>query len=99
MPRACAYTIMHIINWRLISRVLSAVAAGSGAAFLPAVGWALYYGEYGTISGILTAVGIAWIVAGLLSLLGRRADDQLYQREALIIVVFSWVLAGSLGAL
>ncbi len=90
---------MHIINWRLISRVLSAVAAGSGAAFLPAVGWALYYGEYGTISGILTAVGIAWIVAGLLSLLGRRADDQLYQREALIIVVFSWVLAGSLGAL
>lgn len=90
---------MQVINFRIIARILSIIAAVSGVAFLPSVGWALYYAEFRTIPGILAATLIAWAVAILLYVLGRNADDQLYQREALAIVVFSWVLSGLLGAL
>ncbi len=90
---------MQVLNLRIIARTLSIIAAGSGVAFLPSIGWAAYYAEWWTIPPIFAASCIAWTVAALLYGIGRKADNQLYQREALAIVVFSWVLSGVLGAL
>ncbi|HOD49819.1 MAG TPA: TrkH family potassium uptake protein [Candidatus Hydrogenedentes bacterium] len=87
------------LNYRFIAKWLGTVALISGCLFLPSIGWAIYYGEYAAIPGILLASAIAWACGGVFSLIGRKASNRLFQREALAIVALSWVVIGLLGAL
>lgn len=86
-------------NIRLVMRLLSFVSAGIGVFFLPSLGWALWYGEFWTLPGLLLACGITFALAGVLYAFGRGASQSLNQRGALLLVAGSWILSCALGAL
>ena len=86
------------MNIGLVARLLGYMAFAVGAMFLPSVIWALIYHEWKMIPGILIATALAWGVGFALYLAGRNASERFMQREALCVVVFSWLLAGFLGA-
>jgi trk system potassium uptake protein TrkH len=90
---------MVSINYRLLARILGYLALFNGVAFLPSAGWALYYGEYDALRGILVSSLIVWILGGLLRAWGKTAPKEFFQREALLLVALSWVAVSLMGAL
>lgn len=87
------------LNYRAVARVLAVLAVGTGVLILPSVGWAAYYAEFASISGLLVAAGLCLVAGGVLFLIGKRAPAQFYQREALATVALSWIMLGLLGGL
>lgn len=87
------------MNYALLSKYLGFFAGAMGLLFLPSIGWAMWFGEWDVIMGLLLASGASLAIGGILYILGRNADSVLYQREALGMVASAWFLAVSLGAL
>ncbi|MCH7960339.1 MAG: TrkH family potassium uptake protein [Candidatus Hydrogenedentes bacterium] len=87
------------MNYRLVARYLGFFTVAIGGLMLPAMAWAVYYREWDALVALAFSILVGSVVGGLLILLGRKAPDQMYQREALTLVSVSWVVAAAVGAL
>lgn len=101
------------MNLSLLCKSLGIVALLIGGSMLFSLPWAIphwaqrsgiaetqtwSFERTGAIS-LLASIAVCCIVGGLLSWFGRRAGGQLFRKEAMAVVGFSWVLATLLGAL
>jgi len=93
------------VNKALVCWLLGLIALFLGASMGLSLPWALpFFGqvdqfERASFFGLLGAMGICWLVGGVLLLLGRKQRKaSLFRREAIAVVAFSWLLATLLGA-
>jgi len=87
------------MNYRLLAKFLGYFALAIGVSFAPSILWAFWFGEWSEAIGLAIATAIAGGFGGILYQAGRRAPDQLYQREALGLVALAWIMASVFGAL
>ncbi|MBL4702103.1 MAG: hypothetical protein JKX85_12685 [Phycisphaeraceae bacterium] len=93
------------MNYRFVLKHLGLLMGVLGASVLmiSAVDWYCWPDRtVGGLAGIkaLVATGLlGWLVAVVLLAFGRRADDYLGRREALLLVSISWVLGAALSGL
>jgi trk system potassium uptake protein TrkH len=87
------------MNYRLLAKYLGLSAMAIGLLMIPAVGWAIFLRELHALWGLLASIAVSLTAGAILFALGRRAPSWLYQREALALVGFAWVIAAGLGAL
>ncbi len=93
------------MNYRLLSKYLGMVCLMLGGSMFFSLPWgfpAFGGGETLETRACLSLVGSIAVSLGLgamLTFFGRRAEGQLYRKEAMATVGLSWVLAALLGAL
>lgn len=87
------------MNLRLIAQYLSYFAGALALAMLPAMLWAVYFGEWAAMRAFVWAAVTCLVVAGLAYVAGRNASLQIHHREALAFVGISWFVVAGLGAL
>ncbi len=87
------------MNFKLVSKYLGHFTIAIALLMLPSAGWAAYFHEWHALAAFFEAIVLACVFGVLLSLLGRRAPNQLYQREALALVGLGWLLTAGIGAL
>lgn len=87
------------MNYRLISRYLGSFAIAIGVLMLPSAICAVCFQEWTELAAIGESMLACLVIGALMMLIGRNAPKQLYQREALSLVAFTWILAAALGAL
>lgn len=86
------------MNLFVIAKLLGLLLTTLGVAMLPAVGWGLYYGDGGVIA-ILEAMAVTFITGAALFFVGRSRKEDLFRREATVVVALGWVLVAMAGAL
>ena len=87
------------MNYKMIGRFLSQIAALEALFMLPALVISYSYAEAAAVQGFLYAMTITALVSGILFLTCRSAGKLFGAREGLVCVSFSWVLLSLLGAL
>jgi trk system potassium uptake protein TrkH len=87
------------VKFSIIAYVLGRLVLLLGLTMLPSLGWAAWDEEIIAGAALLATVALCAVLGGALCLLGRGASPNLYQREALILVTFGWVIAGVLSSL
>jgi trk system potassium uptake protein TrkH len=87
------------MNFPVLAKYLAGFAAIMGVFMLPAVGWAIWFGEGAALAAFAKSIVVSLLVGGALALAGRRSDNRFSQREALGLVGISWLIAAALGGL
>jgi len=98
------------MNKLLLCKLLSLIAiliGGSMAFSLPwaFVDWSSEYDDFDWareregLVGLVAAMGVCFLVGGILRYLGRNSDGQLFRKEAMAVVGLSWLMATFLGGL
>jgi trk system potassium uptake protein TrkH len=93
------------MNLFLLSKLLGLVAVLVGGTMAFSLPWALpvlggqWEHERAGFWGLVGSIAICLAVGAALRRLGRKADGQLFRKEAMAVVGLSWVLATVLGAL
>jgi len=87
------------MNYRLCAKYLGHFAIAIGLLMIPSAGWAVYFQEWRSFVALMASVAISAVVGAILASIGRNAPSHLYQREALLFVGVSWLMAAGLGAL
>ncbi len=87
------------MNYPLLAKFLGFILLAAGALVIPSMLWAVWFREWTALLALAEGGAASAAAGGLLWVLGRRATETLYQREALALVGLSWILAGVSGAL
>lgn len=87
------------MNYQLLGKNLGIFALAIGAAMLPSMAWAVYFGEWRALTAFTGSLIVSALLGGALIFLGRNASLAFYQRETLGLVGLSWIIAAFLGAL
>ncbi len=93
------------MNYRLVLRQLGAVAFLVALGMLLSMPFAFEHplketpGERAGLFGLSCSIAVAVCVGFVLRRLGRRPSGELFQKEAIAVVVLSWFLVTFLGAL
>ncbi len=87
------------MNYRILSKHLGHFSIAIGLLMLPSVLCGLWYQEGRGLAGLMGGMAVSLVVGGVLTVLGRNAREQFFQREALSLVGIAWILAAGLGAL
>lgn len=87
------------MNYRLIAKSLGMLLLAFGASMLACIPWSVWAGEEAVAAEIFAAAAVTALSGFALSFLGWKAHAAFYQREALGVVAFSWLLCGFFGAL
>jgi trk system potassium uptake protein TrkH len=87
------------MNYRLVAKYLGHFTLAIALLMLPAVICAACYAEWSTLFAFVESMLISATLAAVLLLLGRKAPDQMYQREGLALVSIGWLLTAAIGAL
>ncbi|MCC6143637.1 MAG: TrkH family potassium uptake protein [Candidatus Hydrogenedentes bacterium] len=87
------------MNIRLVARYLGFFVGVLAVLFAVCLLLSLGYGEFATALAFLWSIVTSLIIACGLYLTGYRASPRFFQREALAVVLFSWILVGVLGGL
>lgn len=103
------------MNYRLVIKLLGNVCIALGLAMVFSLPWALKYNtHFSTVKKTLISVlenerdgygalvfsiGVCFVLGAVLRYVGQKAKKTLFRREAIAVVVFSWVLATVLGAM
>ena len=77
---------------------MGALSLGTGGFMLVAAPWAVYYGEYHALLDLVISVLVCCAAGGVLLFFGRNASDEMYQRDALLLVGVGWAWVAALGA-
>lgn len=85
------------MNYRLVSKYIGYFSFTIGLVMIPSALWAVYFSEWDALRAFLLSMAMAGVLGGALTIMGRRAPDQLWQREALTLVSLSWFVAAFLG--
>lgn len=87
------------MNYALVAKYLGYFIAGMAILMIPAMLCSVYYGEWGTVQSFVISAVIAGVVSLVLLMLGRNSSNTMYQREALLMVAMSWIVASIIGAI
>jgi trk system potassium uptake protein len=87
------------MNYLLLIKYLGHFSIAASVLMLPSAAWSLYFREWGALGALMGSSLAALILGGLLSILGRRAANQMFHREALALVGLGWLMMASLGSL
>lgn len=87
------------MNYKLMGKFIGKILLVEAVFMVPAMLISLYAKEYDAVWAFFWSIAITAAVAGLLTLLCRKAKKQLYAREGLVCVGLSWVFMSLLGAL
>ena len=87
------------MNFRLVAKYLGHFSLAMAALMLPSAVWAAWFIEWRALAALLGAAAASAGFGLALAWTGRRADDALFQREALALVGLGWLLMAGLGAL
>ena len=103
------------MNILLVIKLLGRVCIALGLAMVFSLPWACVYNTQSSTvkktlisvleterdghSALLLSVGVCFVFGAVLCYIGQKAKPTLFRREALAVVVFSWILATALGAL
>ena len=87
------------MNIRMIVRILAYILLVEAVLMLPALILSAVLADSDAVRGFLVAEAAAAAGAGVFLLLSRKAKNQFYAREGLVVVGFSWIVMGLVGAL
>ena len=87
------------MNLRMIVRSLAYILLIEAVLMLPALILSAVLADGDAVRGFLVAEAAAAAGAGAFLLLSRKAKKQFYAREGLVVVGFSWIAMGLVGAL
>ncbi len=87
------------MNYRIMAQYLGLICMAIGVAMLPSVGWAMYYGELHSLESLLLSAVISLTLGLGLRWWGRHAVTKIFEREAIGLVGFTWIITSALGAL
>lgn len=87
------------MNYLLVSKYLGHFSAAMAALMLPSMIWSVYFAEWTVLLSFLEAMAISLVAGLVLSMIGRNASKQLFQRETLAMVGLGWLLLAFLGGL
>lgn len=87
------------MNYRLVGKYLGHFSIALSLLMLPSAAWAVYFREWHALAAFAGAILVSSLAGGALALLGRRAADRMFQREALALVGGGWLLMAALGGL
>jgi len=87
------------MNYRLLSKYLGHFSLAIALFMLPSLLCALYYNEWRSVVAFIESMFAACIFGVSLTIIGRGASEQFFQREALALVGIGWLISGGLGAL
>ncbi|MGM0576955.1 MAG: TrkH family potassium uptake protein [Myxococcota bacterium] len=87
------------MNYGLAAKLLARLFWVLALAMLTAIPWGWAAEDHGGAEGLATAAGLSIVLGGILALFGRRADETMRIRDALLVVTAGWLFAGVLGAL
>lgn len=89
-----------MINFKLLSRIMSFLLACIAAFMLVACSVSWLYHEIDTaVKPLLYTIGITLGVAGLFYILGWKANGNFSKRDSFVMVSVSWVIVSCLGML
>ncbi len=86
------------MNYRLVFKYIGYFCFAMGLLMLPAALWAVYFAEQSALIAFALSIAVACVLGGALTIAGRKAEAQMWQREALTLVSVSWFVAAFLGA-
>ena len=87
------------MNIRMIVRILAYILLVEAVLMLPALILSAVLADSDAVRGFLVAEAAAAAGAAVFLLLSRKAKNQFYAREGLVVVGFSWIVMGLVGAL
>lgn len=87
------------MNLLIVLRFLGNLTLSLAALMAPSMICAACYEEWRTLAGFGASVGISAFLGLVLRFVGRRRSQKMFKKEALIIVVFGWLLTTAVGAL
>lgn len=87
------------MNYLLLIKYLGHFSIAASVLMLPSAAWSIYFREWGALTALTGSCLVSVIFGGLLAVLGRRATNQMFQREALALVGLGWLMIAALGAL
>lgn len=87
------------MHYHTVARLLGMFAGIIGLTMIPSVLWAVYYHEHPALRALLLSILVSLAFGFLLWQAGRKNAGKVFQREAVALVVLTWIVAASLGAL
>ncbi len=87
------------MNYLIIIQLLGGLFLLEGVFMLPALGFAVYYGEASAIQGLAWTIAIVLLLGGVTLALSRKAKHRFYAREGFVTVALAWISLSVLGAL
>ncbi len=88
------------MDYRLVFRHLGSVAFLIGLAMCICLPWGLVgHFERRGVFGLSLSILLCIVVGVILRKIGRKSSGELFQKEAIAVVVLSWLLVSVLGAL
>ena len=91
------------MNYRIIAKLLSVVAAALCFGNIVSLALAWIYRDHpreeGALSGFLWSIALCLLFALGLAFSGRKSGRQMFRKEALTVIGLGWILASVLGAL
>lgn len=87
------------MNYRLVSKYLGQFLLVYLLLMVPSALWAVWFREWNSLVAFGESLVLGFVVGLALMAFGRKARNQLFQRESLGLVGLGWLLAAAVGAL
>lgn len=87
------------MNHLLVVKYLGHFTLACVPLMAPAALWALWFQEWTALAAFGESMLVALLAGALLSVAGRSAPNQMFQREGLALVGLGWILIAGIGAL
>lgn len=87
------------MNYALVTKYLGHFILLSAPLMLPSALWAIWFAEWHALKALVESMVVAAAFGAVLSVLGRRAPNRMFQREGLALVGLGWLLTAAFGAL
>lgn len=87
------------MNIRIVCRLLGKLLFLFTPSMLLMLPFALWWGEWNVIMAIGEAMALTFLLGGVLYMIGRSATEEIFRKEALATVAFSWILLSLVSAI
>ena len=87
------------MNYKMMGRFIAQILSIEALFMVPAMGIAVYYGEYMALKGFGCAIFLTAVTALLLFRICRGAPSAFYAKEGLVCVGASWIALSLMGCL
>ncbi|MEI3245876.1 MAG: TrkH family potassium uptake protein [Lachnospiraceae bacterium] len=87
------------MNYRMIGRFMSRILMLEALFMVPPLGICLYDGDYRTGVAFMISIVLAFVIGGILWIIGKKAETRFQSREGLVCVGLSWIVLALIGCL
>ena len=82
----------------MIGRFMSRILMLEALFMVPPLGICLYDGDYRTGVAFMISIVLAFVIGGILWIIGKKAETRFQSREGLVCVGLSWIVLARLPA-